>query len=211
MRLDGGRRHTSSFQAGFRLTEDGNKTQSYHTWSFLNNTPNCFKHFRASLPATHLWRQWWEWWRCRWRGTGSLPSCWESTNIKKSHSAAEDHINNVHIYKTDWPHVNSCDHTTMHFTDSLHTLRNKTTSLCGCCLCFTANGWKPPCLFKTPHWLLLAPHVLFCSGPVCISRGNQSSVCNSMTLTSQANEHRTFNNMSKTPWWCLLCSWKHLK
>ena len=108
MRLDGGRRHTSSFQAGFRLTEDGNKTQSYHTWSSLNNTPNCFEHFRASPPATHLWRQWWEWWRCRWRGTGSLPSCWESTSIKKkSHSAAEDHINNVHIYKTDpmWIHV----------------------------------------------------------------------------------------------------------
>lgn len=37
----------------------------------------------ARLHATHLWRRWWEWWRCQWRGTGSLPGCWESVNIRK--------------------------------------------------------------------------------------------------------------------------------
>lgn len=75
MRLDGGWCLTSTFHAGFRLTEDGKKPCRHLTpHQFIQVSHTEFEDF----SACYLWRRWWEWWRRQWIGTESLPGCWES-------------------------------------------------------------------------------------------------------------------------------------
>lgn len=94
IRPDGGRRDTSSFQAGFRLTEEVRwektrrckKIRHYRwgeeTWSKrarqipmmkLNASP-----YSQYFSYTYWWKQWGGWWQYRWRGTGSLQDYWGS-------------------------------------------------------------------------------------------------------------------------------------
>lgn len=82
IRPDGGRRETSSFHAGFRLTEERraqkettivkeNTQKGARGSKVVKTRPSLFSH-------TYWWRLWGEWLRCRWRGTGSRRGYWGS-------------------------------------------------------------------------------------------------------------------------------------
>lgn len=102
MRLDGGRRHTSSSHAGFRLTEDAKKPcKPLINDHFIQFQHTDFEYF----SWYYLWRRWWEWWRCQWRGTGSLPDCWESVIRKDKIKLKSNRISTL-SYQAGWLKVN---------------------------------------------------------------------------------------------------------